>query len=132
MNASKMMIAETKRTAHIMGLLAIDSHMSADSASYVVNELRYAGIHVDVADILNALRSSGAYFHHITNECAVPGHVKADWTFDLLQDDLQDASGLKGPALYCAWAKVKARLRIRWAAGNYNRPTAAMMLRWIA
>lgn len=132
MNASKTMIAETKQTERILGLLSIDVCMSADTAGYVINELRYVNVHVDVTDIMVALRRAGASFSSVTNECKVPSYVRADWTFDLLQDDLQDASGLKGPALYCAWAKVKGHLRLRWAAKNYSRPSISTMLRWIA
>ena len=115
MNATNSMIAQSKLNYKIMGLVSIDFCL-----------------YLDVVDVMNALRANQAHFGSVTRECVVPGHVTADWYFDRLQDDIQDATGLNGRALWAAWAKVKGNLRLRWAAKNYKRPTMAIIKKWIA
>lgn len=132
MNASSSIIAQAKLNNKIMGLMSIDFCLSTETIPYALNELRQVGVYLDVVDVMRALRASHADFKPVTNECVVPGHVTADWYFDRLQDDIQDATGLKGPALWAAWAKVKGNLRLRWAAKNYKRPTMGIIKKWIA
>ena len=132
MNATNSMIAQSKLNYKIMGLVSIDFCLSAETIPCALNELRQIGIYRDVVDVMNALRANQAHFGSVTRECVVPGHVTADWYFDRLQDDIQDATGLNGRALWAAWAKVKGNLRLRWAAKNYKRPTMAIIKKWIA
>ena len=132
MNATNGIIARQKLYTRIMGLVSIDFCLSNETIPCALNELRCVGVYLDHTDVMGALIANGAHFGSVTNECSVPGHVTAGWPLDLLQDDLQDATGLKGRDLWRAWAKVKGQLRLRWAAKNYSRPTAATLQKWAA
>ncbi len=93
-------------------------------------ELRAAGIEVLPGELRDALILTNASRNPWTGEWAIPSYHQPTFGFDELQDDLKRETGLTGPALYAAWAKVKGHLRARWAAGNFKKPAAQTLAKW--
>jgi len=115
--------------ARLLALLRIDSHISRETAEWVVHDIERLGLRTDVAQIIRVLRQARAPMNPVTLEYTVPGHVQPRFGYDNLQDALA-AAGYRDHRLYYVWAIVKAHLRQRWSQGNYNEPRTATVLRW--
>jgi hypothetical protein len=114
---------------NLLGYLQIERDISPEGLRAAEIELRAAGVTVPSGDLRASLSQANAHQNAVTGMWTVPGAQPPHWGFDDLQDVLSRA-GLRGPELWRAWQKVKGHLRVRWAAGNHTKPTAALVLRW--
>jgi hypothetical protein len=120
------------RTNKILGYLSIEKVTCPEEIERAARELNMIGIKVSVIDLHAALSQAGSFRNPVTGMLTVPGGHQPDFGYDNVQDDLREITGLKGPALWAAWSKVKAHLRVRWAAGNYTQPAPHILRKWAA
>ena len=112
-----------------LDLLKISDRTSPEDLRAASAELRAAGCDVCAEELRDALRAARAYCNPMTGEWTVPGATAPTWGYDTLQDAISDRTGLRGPALFAAWQKVKGHLRLRFAAGNTARPADHVVAR---
>lgn len=113
-----------------LALLKISDRTGPEDLRAASAELRAAGCDVCAEELTDALRAARAYRNPTTGEWTVPGATAPKWAYDELQDTIRDRTGLRGPALFAAWQKVKGHLRLRFARGNTARPADHVAVRW--
>ena len=113
-----------------LAYLTLSSRVGPEDLRSACVELAAVGVSVQADDLRALLAQARADRNPMTGEWRVPNATPPAWGYDELQDAIRARTGLRGPALFAAWQKVKGHLRLRFAAGNTARPADHVAARW--
>jgi hypothetical protein len=121
-------------TTNAHNLFAAETSISERSVRVMAAALEAAGLEVSSDDLLTTGRACpgdvNALF--VFHELALhPQHAMVCTMQQQLMDHLEISMGLRGSALYAAWAKVRGNLLVRYASGNFSKPRKSAVASWV-